>query len=276
MILVFESVLKGLALFLGPLFGIQLGTGVAFIIDLERYVTFVFAAVCWIGFEKSFLAYLDRPDSSHKSGKSSRLSSLFSATALIVSGLIALGLLHLVKERNQEFIFMMVVGALASRIIKAIAINSEAFLASHIASFLETSIFGAASFFVLTQRADWQPTVIGIGYGLSIASINLAKELVERPAHYNNYPKIFSMLFTLTLVGGPTCWSILAISRQLPKHYVFALVGIAIMYQLPHRFRQLAGSQTSNSREAAAGLYEGTVIATTVMLLAVALLLLIS
>lgn len=276
MILIFESIIKGLALFLGPLFGIRLGEGVAFIIDLERYVTFLFAAACWIGFEKSFLAYLERPLNHPKSEKKPHIGTLLNSIALILSGLIALGLLHLVKERNHEFIFMMIIGALACRIIRVLAVKIDSLFAAHLSSFIETSIFGAASFFVLTQRADWQPTIIGLGYGLSILSINLAKELTIRPAIYSKHPKLASIFFAVTLVGGPSCWTILTILHQLPKNYVFSLVGIAIMYQLPHQFRQLTGNQASNSREAATRVYEGTIIAVTAMLLVVALLLLIS
>ena len=279
------SFLKGLAIILGPLFGS--GPRYAspldeylFVIDLERYLTLIFAYACWIGFEKAFLTYLsistDVTGVKNKP-KSSRYTTFTHIVSICFTGFFALGTIHLIRVKNPEFIFYLFLLSILGRTIGTIAQKRALYAIAIGGEFVEVALKAMLSFFIFTRRPDWQAMVIAIGYSTMIVAANISQRL-KNAKSLSDLPfgKFASQMYTMSLFAGPILWALLVLLHQLPKNYIATLLILIFSYQLPNQFRQVAESIGTNNAALAQKIYVKTLSSIIALYVIVALLLLFS
>ncbi|MDZ4787050.1 MAG: hypothetical protein SGJ02_13335 [bacterium] len=277
---VISSLIEGLTLLLGPLFGAGGIYTTSNITSLERFICFLLTFIFWIAFEKQFQNVLLFNEPNAKTVKRKILSPVFfKYLSLIVSGLFAFGILHVLRNRSESDFFHLVLFSILLRMIASISDYKGFFIHWLFARFLYNSLLGALSFLVITQRMDWQPFIASSGFALLILALHLA----ELPI--STKPKTFSFfgfdptgpfiqkLYALALFGGPMIISALCIFRQLPKNYVFILIVIPFARTLPARFEQLLlTSRNRQDPDVASTLYNHTQAVVSATLVIIALL----
>jgi hypothetical protein len=231
---IFENIVYGLGIFLGPLFGARPGSNFEVFSFIESYLVFILTMVCWVGFEKSFSFFLFQTN--QKGNSSSK--TLIQGLAVFTSCLIFLGVLHSFKVRNEHFVAILMLGAIASRIIRIISRYLQTYWTFFFGIFLETTVVGALSFFVLTQKPTWQPLLIGAGFGFMRVAISLSKNLASGSKILLANPRFWAAIFSLALFLGPILWASMAFAGHLPKQYAVLLALLIPLSKVPYRFRE--------------------------------------
>ena len=230
---IFENIVYGLGIFLGPLFGARPGPNFALASFLESYLVFILSIICWIGFERSFSSFLFKTNQKDNSPSKTLIQGL----AVFATCLIFLGVLHSFKARNEHFVAIMMIGAIASRIIRIISRYLQTYWTFFFGVFLETTVIGALSFFVLTQKPTWQPLMIGAGFGFARVAISLSKNLASGSQILLASPRFWSAIFGLAVFFGPLLWVSMAFAGQLPKQYAILLALLIPFSKVPYKFR---------------------------------------
>gem|GEM_PF-6836973 len=269
---IFENSLYVLGNFLGPLFGAQVSSPLGTLEYFEKLIVLLIAIICWVAFERSFLRYIVL--NSPNPGRRSTYNSWVTVLGLIISAMISLGTMHALKVRNEEFVFSLFVAYVLCRIIKIISVHIKSPSTFYPAVLFEHTILGGISFFIVTGRPDWQPLVVGLGYGFSMTALIQArsvKRIKDIPLLSGNFAaRIFTICFSL----GPILWSLLAFAGQLPKIYSAFILLIIPFKNLQGKFTLATGSNRLPS-ELAHSLELNVLTLIISMLLAAALMLLL-
>ncbi len=266
---IFESIIYALGIFLGPLFGAKPGPNQEVAVFLEHFLVFSLCIVCWVGFEHSFANYLNKTNQK----ESSQIKILIQGLGVFITCVIFLGVLHSFKIRNEHFIAILMLGAIGSRIIRIISKFIKTYWAYFLGIFLETTLIGALSFYVITQRATWQPLVIGAGFGFVRTAISIAKNLAAGSTLAQKSPKTWSATYALTFFLGPIAWAFLAYRGQLPQSYAAALLLLVPFSKCPSKYRQSLELGEEDLKNEAVEVYHSTITMAILMVLLAAILL---